>query len=374
VTVTPPLTSVEGTVTVLATRGRESVEDGPIPRVPAVEVTSSRTLTLAARTTGTVPVDTKAARVLLTMANSGDTDLVVPKDTVFLAADGTPFLMDQETRIAAGKSAIQQASAGRAGTRGNVAAGTITTVQDPRFAALKVTNTEPASGGAAEPRPGVTAKDVAGLTAQATDLGQSPSFRAALLTGHRDAIIQRTAKVEIAASDPSPRVGAPGDVVVMTFEVRLTALAVPVSALEELASLALKSQLGGAAVVPGSVAAAETGAVQRDEDSGYLTELRIVAGVAKGITESAVRESVGGKREDDARATLRESYGITEADIDITPGWAPWLPRFGFRIDVTVRAAGPVATLTPVLAPGTAVPTPTVAAAATSTTTPVPGR
>ena len=35
-----------------------------------------------------------------------------------------------------------------------------------------------------------------------------------------------------------------------------------------------------------------------------------------------------------AEAELGTRYALDDVEIDLTPGWAPRLPRFGFRLDV----------------------------------------
>jgi len=80
---------------------------------------------------------------------------------------------------------------------------------------------------------------------------------------------------------------------------------------------------------------------------------------------------VKGKSAEGAKSTLEERYGIQEAKVRVTPSWAPWVPRFGFRISVTLRepdeetrGSGAPATA------NAAVPTPT--SAATPATNPRP--
>ena len=48
-----------------------------------------------------------------------------------------------------------------------------------------------------------------------------------------------------------------------------------------------------------------------------------------------------GRSATSAEAELRSRYGNGDVEIELSPGWAPWLPRFGFRIDVAYAVRPP---------------------------------
>ena len=62
----------------------------------------------------------------------------------------------------------------------------------------------------------------------------------------------------------------------------------------------------------------------------------------RNLTREDIRDAVKGKSRDAAKSTLSERYGIDGAEVSVSPGWAPRVPRFGFRIEVEFR--GPAAT------------------------------
>ncbi|MCZ2110363.1 MAG: hypothetical protein LC118_12480, partial [Dehalococcoidia bacterium] len=109
--------------------------------------------------------------------------------------------------------------------------------------------------------------------------------------------------------------------------------------LDELARRVLRVDQGIGEFVPGTVSAVETGARQVDTTTGTIkTELVLQGEFARNVTRDDLRDSVLGKSEDSARSTLAERYGIQDADVSVSPGWMPWLPRFGFRVSVELRS------------------------------------
>ncbi len=366
VSVVPPVSMLDEKLTLVAVPGRDSIDYETL-KVPASEVTSTHRLTLAAKTTGKVQVGTRKARALVAMANTSAADVVVPLGAVVLAApDNQPFVIDQETTVPAGKTAIQQVSAVNVGTKGNVAAGALTKFEDARFTSLRVSNAQPATGGTVEERPGVAATDLAALTLLAKDLEKSDAVKRLILAGRTgDAVVLRTARVAATPGTLTPPVGGEGDLVLLEVNVVVSALAIKGGTLEQLAVRRFSGRAtGGGILVPGTVSAIETGAKQKDEDETYAGEFTIAAGFTKGLTVDAIRSAVRGKSGAAARSALRERFAVEDANIDLTPGWAPWLPRFDFRIDVALRAATPVPSPSLTPAPTNASTTPSTRTAA----------
>ena len=86
--------------------------------------------------------------------------------------------------------------------------------------------------------------------------------------------------------------------------------------------------------------AVETGASQSGGDDGsFRTEVRLTAEFARGVSADDVVDAVKGRSADEARSILSGRYGIQDAKVSLSPGWAPWLPRFGFRIGVRLEAS-----------------------------------
>jgi hypothetical protein len=152
-------------------------------------------------------------------------------------------------------------------------------------------------------------------------------------------VFLRTAETTVAYTLPEPPVGTPTEVVLLRVTVKVSALAVLAETLDQVARQVLQAEGGEGEFLPGTVTALETGARQLDTATGLIrTEVRLQGEFARGVTAAAVKDAVKGKSPEDARSTLSDRYGIQEAEVKLTPGWAPWVPRFGFRIDAELRS------------------------------------
>ncbi len=335
VTAYPPTETVSEVITVIASEDRTAI-DLETMAVPATRVSGEQKYTLAVKATGTTQVGVKAAQAKVTITNTTAAAVLVAAGTVVLAApDFQPFVLDADVTVPAGGSAEAAVTAQKPGAQGNVAAGTIIGWQAEKYRFLKVTNAAAAAGGTSEPRQAVDTADVLALKALAKSLETSPTVRDDLVEARpHDAIFLGTAEGKVEYGEARPPVGTPTDLVLLDVSVKLSALAVVESTLEELAHSVLASHAADGAFIPGSVKAVETGARQIDTESGEIrTELRIQGELARGVTEEAVRDAVKGKTASGAKSTLDSRYGIQDADVRVS-AWAPRIPRFGFRIDV----------------------------------------
>jgi hypothetical protein len=349
----PPVETLSKTVQVTASPDFDAIDLAAL-RVPAQEIQSTRTITLTQRTTGRALVGTQPAKVLVTITNPTDKDVLLAAGVVLLGApDFIPFLLDLETNVPAGQAVTQQATAQDLGVIGNVAPATVTGWLDPALRELTVTNAEAAAGGVSEERLAVDAADLAALNQLVLELEKSDSLRRLILEERpHDAVFMSTAQTSVEPGKPSALVGTPTDIVLLDVKVQVTALAILEETLEKVALNVLGEGLGVGEFVSGSVSAVESGpAVFNADDNTVSTELRVSGQFARDVTRAAIRDAVKGKSSEDAKSTLVERYGIQEAEVDLSPGWAPWLPRFNSRIDVELVAEteqqGATATETP---------------------------
>ena len=178
--------------------------------------------------------------------------------------------------------------------------------------------------------------DIRALESLAGDVGEGPP-PGALLTNARPGygIILRSATVTVELGEPSARAGAAADVVFMEVRTTFEALAIAPEVLDTLARALLAAPGGPGELVPGTVLGVETGNLQVDHPDGSFTgELRVSAEFPLGPSPAEVEDAVGGRSPSAAEAELATRYGIDDVEIDLTPGWAPRLPRFGFRLDI----------------------------------------
>jgi hypothetical protein len=223
---------------------------------------------------------------------------------------------------------------------------------------LRVENLGNGGGGSDGPAAAVDAADIVAIRALANQLAVVNAIKATIVEDRpHDAVFLDTATVEVTAGQPSDVPGALADILVMDVRVSVTAFAVVSDVLDEVARAVLSEGERGE-FIPGSVSAVETGARQYDANSQTIeTELLLRGEFARDVSSDDIESAVSGRSSASARAVLAERYGIEDAQIDVTPGWAPRLPRFGFRIDVELRARDGEQ-----VDPGSAVETPTQAA------------
>lgn len=336
----PPIETVSRVVTITASEDFTEVDLREL-RVPASRVTGTQVITLAVVTTGTANVGTRPATVGLVITNPTAADVVVAAGTVVLGAPGFfGFEIDATVTVPASGTAPATGTAARPGAEGNLAPGAITGWFDEKFRFLGLTNPEAASGGLTEPRPAVDDRDVLNLQALAKALASSDVVRSGLLDARpHDAVFLRTAEAEVEPGLPDPPVGTPAELVLLPVTVRVTALAVLAETLDRVARDVLQAEGGEGAFLPGTLSATETGARQLDTGTGLIrTEVRLQGEFARGLTPAMVESAIKGKSPDDARSILAQRYGIEEVEVQLTPGWAPWVPRFGFRLDVQLRS------------------------------------
>lgn len=369
VTAYPPTETLSKTIALTATENLDKPDYAKLS-VPASQVATTTHLTIPVTVTGKAPVGTETATTTVNIHNTGSAAVTVPKGAIIEAiGNRITFAVDAETAVPAAGTAQAHVTAMQPGTSGNVAAGALSHWLDDSFSTLDVANPTAAGGGADAERPAVAGADLDNARQQARTLESSASIKRLITADHpHDAVFLETAAATATVGD-LPAVGTPTDVMLVDVEVHITALAVLESTLNALAEQQLVPQAGHGQFIPGSVGASE--AAPANVSGGVVTALLNLHGdFARNVSASAIRDAVKGKSKDDVQSTLATRYGIQNVDVGLTPNWAPWLPRFGFRIDVHLRGATPTATATP---EGNSTNGPSPTAVPSTTATPNPG-
>lgn len=336
----PPTETLERLVTVTASSTATEIDFDQLI-VPSEEVSADTVLTLAVRTTGSADAPVLGSRVVVTITNPTSADVVLPANTVMVTnIEGITFTLDEATTVPAGGTVNANAGSVQRGITTNVPAGSVTAFQDETYQTLTVTNSAVASGGTNEARPAVDAADVVSILALAEEIEVSDTVREALVKARpHDAVFLKTATTSIDLGEPYPAVGTVATVLTLDVTITITADAILETTLDELARAVLVTDEGSGTFIPGTVTAVETGASQVNPERGTVrTQLRMRGEFARDITEDGIADAVKGKSEDDARSTLAEQYGIQDTELKLTPGFAPWIPRVGFRIDVELKS------------------------------------
>ena len=336
VKVYPRTQTVEG---VTVARASPRIDEIDLDRMllPATTVTVERDVLLAVPTTGEVIQGVAPATATLRITNPTERSVTVPAGAVvFAVPDFVAFEFDIPVTVPAGGNAFGPVTARSPGSAGNVDAGAITQWRSTDLAVLSATNPDPALGGADDVVRAVAPADIRALESLAGNVGEGPP-PGALLTNARPGygIILRSATVTVELGVPSAQAGAAADVVFMEVRTTFEALAIAPEVLDTLARALLAAPGGPGELVPGTVLGAETGNLQVDHPDGSFTgELRVSAEFPLGPSPAEVEDAVGGRSPSGAEAELATRYGIDDVEIDLTPGWAPRLPRFGFRLDI----------------------------------------
>jgi hypothetical protein len=336
----PPVATVSQVITITASADQGEIDLVNL-KVPASRVSSEQHITLAMKTTGKALMGTQPAKVAVTISNPTTVAVELAAGAVMLAGtEFLPFELDSKVALPAGLSVSATATAARPGAAGNVAAGTVTGWLDASNRALKVTNPVAAAGGLDEPRPAVAAEDVIAIKALADQLNHSDAVRKGLAAARpHDAVFLGSATASVSYDQPDSPVGTPTDLLTLDVRVDVSALAILEQTLEAVARSVLGADQGMGEFINGSVRAAETGATKLDAEAKTVTtEIRVTGEFARNITRGALKDAVKGKSADSAKSTLAERYGIQDSEVTVSPGWAPWLPRFGFRIGVDLRS------------------------------------
>jgi len=342
----PHTEEVTNIVTISASPDRDSVDLASLA-VPAREVSVEQTVTLAVRTTGKIAVATKPATVSVAVTNTATADILVAAGAQLLAGpENVVFEVATETVVPAGKTVNLTAVAHEPGIRGNLPAGAVNRWRDAKYAPLSAANAVAASGGETESRPAVDANDLVAIDGLVEDIGRSETIRRIVLAARpHDAVLLGTAETKIEPGTVSATAGTPADILTLDVKVTVTALAVLAGVIEDVARQVLIAGQAHGEFIAGSVSARETGARQLNTVDGTITtDIEVRGRFARDITRASLREAVKGKSPGSAKSTLARRYGIDDAEVDVSPGWAPLLPRFGFRLRVELRSRTPSGT------------------------------
>ena len=340
-TVYPASETVSRTVTLTASPDAAAIDFDSLT-VPSTKVSAQQRMTLAQKTTGTVSVGTVPAKATLRITNPTASDMDVPASAVVIggtAADPVQFALDNGVTVPAGGSVSVSATALRLGGAGNLGPNLISAWADPKYKALAVANPAASAGGQNEDRPAIAAGDLVAIRDLANQLQKSDTVKDILASSRpHDAVFLTTAETKVDFPDPAPSAGTPADIILMNVDVTVTAYAVLEDTLDKVASHLLSADQGSGQLLQGTITATETGARQVDASTGTIrTEVNIRGQFVRDISADKLKDAVKGKSPDDARSTLNTMYGIQDANVSLSPGWAPWLPRFSFRIGVDLK-------------------------------------
>jgi Baseplate J-like protein len=363
--------AIAGTIAVLAAAVAAVIPGATIhltPRTSAIGPFEYR-LTAAAHSdagqldvtaTGTATgkhVESTPAKGTVTFSNYNAVAVLVPVGTQ-VSAGKEVFGSDGEVSVPPGvftKRGIVPGTASVAvtathdslGPDGNVAAGSIDTIDDEQVAANLggpfrirkdlVVNPEPLTGGSSTTSPEVTQKDV---DAVRDDLqSEAEGMLGALIAGHSDRVYVSPGTVEqVTATIPDGLVGTRGE---ETFNLSGTLAYARTYALgADLQAAAAMAMHADAKAIPAErmLIDASVTLVEHDVSTagGQVVAHSSVSGkTAPAIDIQALKSQIAGLSAQEAEARL-DALGTPR--IDFWPGWVTGVPRIGFRVEIVIEA------------------------------------
>ena len=348
VTLAPASTTLSTSLLVTASPDRDTIDFQELA-LPAREVSTRHSLTLAIPTTGKALIGVERAKAEVSITNPGKSAVTVPAGAVLLAGPKyLPFRLPAETQIPAGATVTQSAIAAEPGAQWNVPAKIGWGWVDEGLRTLKVASTKAAAGGTSVERPGIAAADLQRALDQIRALGQAPGLKQRLLDDRpNDLVLLKTATVTV-DHDELPEAGTEADVLLIDVSVTIRALAVLAPVLEEFAAQTLPLGERNATLLTGSVSARESVPQPYLGSEGLVrTTVVLRAEVVENFSKDDAKDLIRGKSTSLAQSLLTERYQSARAEVTNWPSWAPFLPRFDFRLRIN---------LVPADAPNTAAP------------------
>jgi hypothetical protein len=338
----PEADELSATVEVTASLTRAGIDIETL-QVPLRQVSATRTFTLVTAATGKARVPRAAAATTLAITNPTNAPVSVPGGAVVVGGpDIIGFRIAQGFTVAPGATVRDvHADALHAGAEYNLPAGAINGWLDESLRALTVTNPTAALGGISEEVPAIAPNDINVIREQQRLIRDPRYVRRIIIEGRpHDAVFLDTIRIDAAEVVPPLAPGTPAELLIVEYRVTVTGDAIVQETLEAIARRVLREQAGAGVFIEGSVTAEELGPARVDpQTESVTTRLEVRGKFARGLTEEDVRSTVKGRSPSDAEAALKERYGMQEATVQLSPGWAPWVPRFGFRIEVDFREA-----------------------------------
>jgi len=194
-----------------------------------------------------------------------------------------------------------------------------------------------------EPLAVVAEQDLEALRALAQRAAEQQGF--ARLAEERQgtaAVYFETLSVALADERFSARPGEPADLLLLEVDAEVTASAVLDSDVQAVAEHALAEELDqDSMLLPGSVTAYQGFFVSYRSDT-LTFEAQARGAVAPRIDQGQLKDDLAGKSPDAARDLLEERIPMAAPpEIDISPGWARSISRYGWRIDLELREPQP---------------------------------
>ncbi len=344
----PQSTRIVATVNVIADAQAEEVDPltGHIP-AKAVEATVRESITLP--TTGKKSIPETRARGRAIFVNQLNSPVHISQGTVVrTSATGQAirFILTQDVEVPAGIGAQAEGivEAVEPGAAGNVAANFINEIEGVAALAARVSNPEALTDGGDKEVNAVDAADREAAKEQIT-----PQLRDAALkqlqtqVGPNEFLIPESLSGTILDQTFDHEVTEQADALALVMRVQYTAEKVASEDANSLAFGALKAQTPpGFQLIPEGLAfqRGEASIVPETEDQ-YQFPMQAAGFAAANLDVAKAVRQVAGKSIAAAQGLLSASLPLKKnPEIEIYPGWFPWIPWLSFRIQTEVDPQG----------------------------------
>lgn len=343
VAVRPAKQAIAATVRLAVQPGLEDVDYGSVA-IPGRIVTTIVQGTWSQPTTSRMDTPDQKATGTVLFVNQLATPITLPVGTIVSTGSGVPirFRTTAEAQLPGQRGATVQVpiEAIDPGPQGNVGAYLINTI--PGFASshVSVINEQPMQGGSVRQVGVVTQADKDRLRAgllQRLDSEAHNALQSLLEPGEiapRETLVQR----RIFGEGYDKMLDEAADQLTMTLRVEYEELAFKGIDANRIALAGLQGVVPEGYRLTAEGLSFEITAVELDENRNLFLTVT-TRGIAQAtLDDGDVRSLVLGKTPQEAQGLLSESLPLAEpAEVRLSPSWSPTLPRFPFRVRVSIR-------------------------------------
>ncbi|MGQ9555316.1 MAG: baseplate J/gp47 family protein [Anaerolineae bacterium] len=343
VAVRPAKQAIAATVRLAVQPGLEDVDYGSVA-IPGRIVTTIVQGTWSQPTTSRMDTPDQKATGTALFVNQLATPITLPVGTIVSTGSGVPirFRTTAEAQLPGQRGATIQVpiEAIDPGPQGNVGAYLINTIPGLASSHVSVINEQPTQGGSVRQVGVVTQADKDRLRAgllQRLDSEAHNALQSLLEPGEiapRETLVQR----RIFGEGYDKMLDEAADQLTMTLRVEYEELAFKGIDANRIALAGLQGVVPEGYRLTAEGLSFEITAVELDENRNLFLTVT-TKGIAQAtLDDGDVRSLVLGKTPQEAQRLLSESLPLAEpAEVRLSPSWSPTLPRFPFRVRVSIR-------------------------------------
>jgi hypothetical protein len=341
ITLTPEVNQREITIPIQAIPGQDQVNlSGSIP-ARELQITIEDQASIPA--TGTLAVPAKYAAGEVVFTNLGENPVHIPENTILSTDQEDPlYFMTLSAGSAPegkGSQIILPVQALEPGIQGNIAANTITRINQDFGADLSVNNPSPTSGGEVFFVPAPSEYDRSQLGIQlAGDMEERALAEAPELLQPGDILLSTRPEIKqviLAVYQPGP--GAAGDILKLSSSIQYRVLYAAAGDLLSIAEGAVKALYPGGAYKPdlSTINLTQLTNPEMNQDQITRWELRVTWNEERVFNGHKIIQSVLGEDPDQAQRILQETLNLRHApNIQVNPTWWSRIPALPFRINI----------------------------------------